>query len=74
MYPVLNSITANMQDEAKAIEGYTNLLWIAQDELEPKDFMNLYETVAEIISDELNHVTRLQALYSMLSDIETGAE
>lgn len=74
MYPVLNSITANMQDEAKAIEGYTNLLWIVQDELDPKDFMNLYETVSEIISDELNHVTKLQVLYSLLSDIEVGAE
>ena len=74
MYPVLNSITANMQDEAKAIEGYNNLLWIAQDDLDPKDFMNLYETVSEIISDELNHVTKLQVLYSLLSDIEVGAE
>lgn len=74
MYPVLNSIAANMKDEAEAIAGYTNLLCIAQDELDPKDFMNLYETVSEIISDELNHVTKLQVLYSLFSDIEAGAE
>lgn len=64
-------IQENAEAEADAIKDYTALLQLLDKTSIPeedRDFIR--ENINEIISDELNHQTRLKALYTMLTGIE----
>lgn len=75
IYKIANLIQVNNEDEASAIAGYTELLHeVFVSDLSSTEKEKCFETIKEIISDELNHQKKLQELYTMLTDIVPNKE
>lgn len=69
MYKFLEEVAKNIEAEADAIEKYSELLAVADNDLE-----FVHSEIAEIISDELNHIDRLKRMFSHFSGIETAED
>lgn len=64
-------IEENESAEAVAIKDYTDFLNLLDGTtISEADKSFIKDTIHEIISDELNHQTRLKTLYTMLTGIE----
>lgn len=75
MYKFLEEVAKNIEAEADAIEKYSELLAVADNEIdEGNDLEFVHREIAEIISDELNHIDRLKRMFSHFSDIETAED
>lgn len=78
MYKFLEEVAKNIEAEADAIEKYSELLAVADnaiDEVNELEFAHfVHSEIAEIISDELNHIDRLKRMFSLLSGIETAED
>lgn len=73
---ISKEIQFNLKEEASAIEYYTNLMndILECEELTEEDKNDLISNIAEIVSDELNHQEKLQAIYVALTGIEPAKE
>lgn len=61
MYKFLEEVAKNIEAEADAIEKYSELLAVADNEIDEfNDLEFVHSEIAEIISDELNHIDRLK--------------
>ena len=70
-----NNIQFNIEEEAKAIENYNNLLAMAEKMLlSPSVRDELQSIIYEIIGDELNHQTKLKNLYSLITSIKESKD
>lgn len=75
MYKFLEEVAKNIEAEADAIEKYSELLAVADTEIdEVNDLEFVHSEIAEIISDELNHIDRLKRMFSHFSGIETAED
>lgn len=75
MYKFLEEVAKNIESEADAIEKYSELLAVADNEIdEVNDLEFVHSEIAEIISDELNHIDRLKRMFSLFSGIETAED
>lgn len=75
MYKFLEEVAKNIEAEADAIEKYSELLAVADNEIdEVNDLEFVHREIAEIISDELNHIDRLKRMFSHFSGIETAED
>lgn len=75
MYKFLEEVAKNIEAEADAIEKYSELLAVADNEIdEGYDLEFVHSEIAEIISDELNHIDRLKRMFSHFSGIETAED
>lgn len=75
MYKFLEEVAKNIEAEADAIEKYSKLLAVADNEIvEVNDLEFVHSEIAEIISDELNHIDRLKRMFSHFSGIETAED
>lgn len=75
MYKFLEEVAKNIEAEADAIEKYSELLAVADNEIdEVNDLEFVHSEIAEIISDELNHIDRLKRMLSHFSGIETAED
>lgn len=75
MYKFLEEVAKNIEAEADAIEKYRELLAVADNEIDEfNDLEFVYSEIAEIISDELNHIDRLKQMLSHFSGIETAED
>lgn len=75
MYKFLEEVAKNIEAEADAIEKYSELLAVADNEIdEVNDLEFVHIEIAEIISDELNHIDRLKRMFSHFSGIETAED
>lgn len=75
MYKFLEEVAKNIEAEADAIEKYSELLSVADNEIdEVNDLEFVHSEIAEIISDELNHIDRLKRMFSHFSGIETAED
>lgn len=75
MYKFLEEVAKNIEAEADAIEKYSELLAVADNEIdEVNDLEFVHSEIAEIISDELNHIDRLKRMFSFFSGIETAED
>lgn len=75
MYKFLEEVAKNIEAEADAIEKYSELLAVAVNEIdEVNDLEFVHSEIAEIISDELNHIDRLKRMFSHFSGIETAED
>lgn len=75
MYKFLEEVAKNIEAEADAIEKYSELLAVADNEIdEGNDLEFVHSEIAEIISDELNHIDRLKRMFSHFSGIETAED
>ena len=75
MYKFLEEVAKNIEAEADAIEKYSELLAVADNEIdEVNDLEFVHSEIAEIISDELNHIDRLKRMFSHFSGIETAED
>lgn len=64
-----------LEEVAKNIEKYSELLAVADNEIdEVNDLEFVHSEIAEIISDELNHIDRLKRMFSLFSGIETAED
>lgn len=64
MYKFLEEVAKNIEAEADAIEKYSELLAVADNEIvEVNDLEFVHSEIAEIISDELNHIDRLKRMF-----------
>lgn len=65
----------NTKAEAQAVEDYTELLRFADKcNIEDADKKYIASVIEELISDELNHQTRLQMLYTALTEIKANKD
>ena len=72
---IARAIQFNEKAEAEAIEYYTDMLSVvAESEIDETDKNYVKSVIEEIISDELNHQQKLQALYTALTDIQPNKE
>lgn len=61
----------NTKSEAQAVEDYTELLRYAEScQIDDADKKYIASVIEELIADELNHQTRLQMLYTALTEIK----
>ena len=62
----------NLKAEAQAVLDYTEFLQMLDgvENVEDLDKKFIRETISEIISDELNHQSKLKMLYKTLSGIK----
>lgn len=61
----------NTKSEAQAVEDYTELLRYAENcQIDDADKKYIASVIEELIADELNHQTRLQMLYTALTEIK----
>lgn len=75
MYKFLEEVAKNIEAEADAIEKYSELIAVADNEIdEVNDLEFVHSEIAEIISDELNHIDRLKRMFSHFSGIETAED
>lgn len=75
MYKFLEEVAKNIEAEADDIEKYSELLAVADNEIdEVNDLEFVHSEIAEIISDELNHIDRLKRMFSHFSGIETAED
>ena len=86
MYKFLEEVAKNLEAEADAIEKYSELLAVADNEIDEllavadneidefNDLEFVHSEIAEIISDELNHIDRLKRMFSHFSGIETAED
>lgn len=75
MYKFLEEVAKNIEAEADAIEKYSELLAVADNEIDEfNDLEFVHSEIAEIISDELNHIDRLKRMFSHFSGIETAED
>lgn len=75
MYKFLEEVAKDIEAEADAIEKYSELLAVADNEIdEVNDLEFVHSEIAEIISDELNHIDRLKRMFSPFSGIETAED
>lgn len=75
MYKFLEEVAKNIEAEADAIEKYSELLAVADNEIdEVNDLEFVHSEIAEIISDELKHIDRLKRMFSLFSGIETAED
>lgn len=75
MYKFLEEVAKNIEAEADAIEKYSELLAVADNEIdEVNDLEFVHSEISEIISDELNHIDRLKRMFSLFSGIETAED
>lgn len=75
MYKFLEEVAKNIEAEADAIEKYSELLAVADNEIdEVNDLEFVHSEIAEIISDELNHIDRLKRMFSLFSGIDTAED
>lgn len=75
MYKFLEEVAKNIEAEADAIEKYSELLAVADNEIDEfNDLKFVHSEIAEIISDELNHIDRLKRMFSHFSGIETAED
>lgn len=72
---VANEMQANIEAEADAIHKYGLALeCVDKSTLDEATKDKVNENIAEIISDELNHIKRLYELYSLLTGIEPNKD
>lgn len=72
---VATDIQYNITAEADAIEKYNHLLELVKDSNLPANQKEVIQgNVFEIISDELNHQTRLQELYTLVTGIKENKD
>lgn len=72
---VATDIQSNITAEADAIEKYNALLKLVEESEVPKIQKEvIYSVVYEIIGDELNHQTRLQELYTLVTGIKENKD
>lgn len=70
IFEIAKEIEFNAKAEAQAVFDYTELLKkVAQSDLSEEDKETINNTIQEIISDELNHSLKLEALFSSLTGI-----
>ena len=70
---IASIIQNNNKDEAEAIKNYTELLaCVLETEIVGVDKEAIFDTINEIISDELNHQKKLNELYTKLTNIKTN--
>lgn len=75
MYKFLEEVAKNIEAEADAIEKYMGLLAVADNEIDEFNELEfVHSEIAEIISDELNHIDRLKRMFSHFSGIETAED
>lgn len=75
MYKFLEEVAKNIEAEADAIEKYSELLAVADNEIDEVNGLEfVHSEIAEIISDELNHIDRLKRMFSHFSGIETAED
>jgi bacterioferritin (cytochrome b1) len=75
MYKFLEEVAKNIEAEADAIEKYSELLAVTDNEIDEfNDLEFVHSEIAEIISDELNHIDRLKRMFSHFSGIETAED
>lgn len=75
MYKFLEEVAKNIEAEADAIEKYSELLDVADNEIDEFNELEfVHSEIAEIISDELNHIDRLKRMFSHFSGIETAED
>lgn len=75
MYKFLEEVAKNIEAEADAIEKYSELLAVADNEIDEVNALEfVHSEIAEIISDELNHIDRLKRMFSHFSGIETAED
>lgn len=75
MYKFLEEVAKNIEAEADAIEKYSELLAVADNEIDEVNGLEfVHSEIAEIISDELNHIDRLKRMFSLFSGIETAED
>ena len=75
MYKFLEEVAKNIEAEADAIEKYSELLAVTDNEIDEfNDLEFVHSEIAEIISDELNHIDRLKRMCSLFSGIETAED
>lgn len=75
MYKFLEEVAKNIEAEVDAIEKYSELLAVADNEIdEVNDLEFVHSEIAEIIRDELNHIDRLKRMFSHFSGIETAED
>lgn len=75
MYKFLEEVAKNIEAEADAIEKYSELLTVADNEIDEfNDLEFVHSEIAEIISDELNHIDRLKRMFSHFSGIKTAED
>lgn len=70
-----DTVQFNIKAEADAIENYNRLLVQLNDSDIPsrqKEFVQ--KEIYEIIGDELNHIERLKAIYSLITDIKESED
>ena len=64
-------IEFNIQEEAKAVSDYTEFLKnLDSADIDEITKNEIFDTIKEIIQDELNHQTRLHQTYTYLTGIE----
>lgn len=72
---VADDIQRNITAEADAIEKYNHLLDLIKDsDLSANKKEVLNSNIYEIIGDELNHQTRLQELYTLVTGIKESKD
>lgn len=75
IYEISALIQRNNEDEAVAIKGYTELLdLVFKSDLTNENKEQIFASIKEIISDELNHQQKLQQLYSLLTGVEPNID
>lgn len=72
---VATDIQQNITAEADAIEKYNRLLELVADSDVPENKKEVIRSnIYEIIGDELNHQTRLQELYTLVTGIKESKD
>lgn len=75
VFEIAKLVQFNTKAEAQAVEDYTELLRVAEtSSLEEVDKNYIASVIEELIADELNHQTRLQILYTALTDIQANKD
>lgn len=68
---IAKRVQFNTKSEAQAVEDYTELLRYAEScQIDDADKKYIASVIEELIADELNHQTRLQMLYTALTEIK----
>lgn len=72
---IAKSIQFNAKAEAEAVEYYTELLRLTNESnIDETDKKYIASVISEIVSDELNHASKLQTLYTALTDIKANKD
>lgn len=72
---IAKEVEFNEKAEAQAVYDYTELMKkVLSSDLEEDAKQEIFSSISEIISDELNHQMKLGKLYVLLTEIEPNKD